>query len=452
MIYRHAAPRGAVLFTLVYLSGSSAAQMVPPSDELLLTGFTSASVDRYDAGDGTLLGELGPGGLAGVLGAAVGLDGRIYVCSETNDRIVRFDAASGAFVDNFIIDDPVTPVDESGGLDGPAAILFGRDGFAYVASFNTDSILRYDGETGAFDSVFVTTVPGNLNGPDAGMAFGPDGDLYVPSFFSNRVKRYDGVTGAYVGNLVAPPWADIDRPRTVVFPGDGFAYVASEGNDKVLKVDAATGQAVVEELIADDPGTPQDETGGLNGPTGLAFGPDGLIYVASLHTSSVLRYETDGTFVDEFVPSGLGGVQLPTFLAFRPAALNICSVAANSTGRPARIGAQGFTSIGADDFTLTATSTPPGVSGLFFYGDRSISVPFGDGIRCVGGPIFRLRVTQASDVGWASHALDFANPPRPAGQIQAGSTWYFQFWYRDPAGPLASGFNTSDSLEVVFGG
>ena len=87
-----------------------------------------------------------------------------------------------------------------------------------------------------------------------------------------------------------------------------------------------------------------------------------------------------------------------------------------------------------------------------FYGNQQLAVPFGDGVRCVGGSTFRLRVTQASAQGWASHDVDFAHPPRPAGQIQAGSTWYFQFWHRDPAGPLGSGFNTSDALEIQFGG
>ena len=31
-----------------------------------------------------------------------------------------------------------------------------------------------------------------------------------------------------------------------------------------------------------------------------------------------------------------------------------------------------------------------------------------------------------------------------------GVTWYFQLAYRDPGGPLGSGFNLSDALEVDF--
>ncbi|PYK19617.1 MAG: hypothetical protein DME55_04345, partial [Verrucomicrobia bacterium] len=37
---------------------------------------------------------------------------------------------------------------KSGGLNGPAGMAFGDDGFLYVASRNTKEILRYDSEDG----------------------------------------------------------------------------------------------------------------------------------------------------------------------------------------------------------------------------------------------------------------------------------------------------------------
>ena len=43
-----------------------------------------------------------------------------------------------------------------------------------------------------------------------------------------------------------------------------------------------------------------------------------------------------------------------------------------------------------------------------------------------------------------------AVPPDPAGKILPGSSWRFQFWYRDVNGPLGTGSNFSDALEVIF--
>jgi hypothetical protein len=47
--------------------------------------------------------------------------------------------------------------------------------------------------------------------------------------------------------------------------------------------------------------------------------------------------------------------------------------------------------------------------------------------------------------------VDFGSPPASTGPgaLTAGSTWYFQYWYRDP---LAGGanFNLSDALGGTF--
>jgi hypothetical protein len=130
-----------------------------------------------------------------------------------------------------------------------------------------------------------------------------------------------------------------------------------------------------------------------------------------------------------------------------------CTAVPNSLGTGAVIGASGSTNIANNDMTLTVTQAVPGKLGLFFYGAGQTSLPFGNGMLCVsngGKGTFRLDpALTISAGGTASHALNYGAPPSAAGQITAGSTWYFQFWYRDPAAGGA-GYNLSDALEATF--
>ena len=104
-------------------------------------------------------------------------------------------------------------------------------------------------------------------------------------------------------------------------------------------------------------------------------------------------------------------------------------------------------SIAANDFTLVANRVPRGQPGIFYYGSQTAQVPFGNGVRCVSGQIYRLPVV-FSQMGSLSYQIDF-NSLQGAGAITAGSSWNFQAWYRDPdAGGAA--FNLSNGYRAVF--
>lgn len=417
-------------------------------DELLVSSFQPANVQRYDAPSGTFELVYGASPLAGVLGTAIGPDGRVYVASESTNQILRYDV-DGSYFDAFVEDDPSTPGDETGGLAGPSGLAFGPDGSLYVGSFNSDNVLRYDGLDGTFLGVFVTAAAGGLNGPDAGMTFGPEGDLFVPSFWNHSVKRYDGGNGSPLGDFV--PFFDggLLNPRTVLFPGDGFAYVSSEGSDEVLRYVESTG-AFDSEFISDDPATPGDETGGLDAPTGMGVGPDGALWVASLNTNEVKRYDfSNGAYLDDPVPAGSGGLALPTYLLFRPRTRPTCSGLPNSTGEVATLVGDGSTSLTANRLTLRSHRGPAGRGAVLLLSTTAASIPFGDGVLCVGSPFFRTQAKVYDTHGVAEFTLDFTAPPI-AGMILPGSTWQAQVGFRDPGGPLGSGFNTSSGLEADF--
>lgn len=272
---------------------------------MLVSGYTSDNVHVYDSCNGNYLFDLDDTStLNGVQASTVGPDGNLYVVSEENDSVVRFNGDTGAFIDRFVWNDPMTPGDDTGGLDAPTGLTFGPDGHLYVCGFNSDNVIRYDGSSGNFMDVFVAAGSAGLNGPDAGMMFGPDGNLYVPGWFSNRVHRYDGTTGASTGTFIS----SIGRPRTMLFADGGASLlVTSWLNNRVERFNATTGAflGVFSNL-------------GANArPTGMAQGPDGNLYITSDSLNRVWQVDaTDGTVLGTFVSAGSGGLAGATYISF----------------------------------------------------------------------------------------------------------------------------------------
>lgn len=128
-----------------------------------------------------------------------------------------------------------------------------------------------------------------------------------------------------------------------------------------------------------------------------------------------------------------------------------CDVVPNSAGPGAQIRAAGIESVSDGTFTLISSGAIPNKIGLFFYGSNQINVPLGNGRLCIGGAV-RLNPPLVSDSnGTATLTLDFNTAPVGAGpnQINIGSTWSFQHWFRDTAAG-GSLFTLSDGVQVTF--
>lgn len=127
---------------------------------------------------------------------------------------------------------------------------------------------------------------------------------------------------------------------------------------------------------------------------------------------------------------------------------------ANSAGMGARLVVSGSASVAADDLRLTVVDMPPNKFGIIYKGSSQLAVPFGDGLRCVGNVGGRYPVRQANSCGTLVEGpgvvgISLLIHP-PAFQIQPGSTWNFQGWYRDPMGSCGAGFNLTNGAEIVF--
>jgi len=132
---------------------------------------------------------------------------------------------------------------------------------------------------------------------------------------------------------------------------------------------------------------------------------------------------------------------------------NYCASNVNSTGLACLMTSSGSPSLSQNTAVVGAANAVPGEPGIFYYGQNQAQLPFGDGFRCIAFPTFRLfPIAQAGLFGDTTFALDFETPPAAAGpgQITAGTTWNFQYWYRDPSLVGGAGFNLSDGQAMVF--
>lgn len=132
--------------------------------------------------------------------------------------------------------------------------------------------------------------------------------------------------------------------------------------------------------------------------------------------------------------------------------VNYCTSTTNSSGAAATISVDGSLSVTGTDTRLHAAGCPPHRVGLFIYGGDAVQMPFCNGYLCVSpySPgLFRIpQPVMIDSVGSAQASLDFAALPA-AGTIGAGSTWNFQFWFRDGAAGGARA-NLTDAARVTF--
>jgi sugar lactone lactonase YvrE len=165
-----------------------------------------------------------------------------------------------------------------------------------VGNTSGNDIVRVDTVSGTI-ATFIAAGSGGLTSPDD-ITYGPGGDIFVSSGTntSGAILRYDGLTGAFEGVFATSD--GLRRPYGHAFGPDGLLYVASFRSDEILRYDGTTGAFV--DVFASGTGT----ANGLNGPNDLHFGPDGKLYVTTqgsvaddageitfTQASQILRYD-----------------------------------------------------------------------------------------------------------------------------------------------------------------
>jgi DNA-binding beta-propeller fold protein YncE len=195
------------------------------------------AVLRYDGTTGAFLGQfVDSTHLTSPRGIIFGPDGNLYVSDGTGDtdgsgindgRIVRYNGVTGSFIDEFV------PISGNGGMSHPAGLVFGPSvgnpnklDLYVTNAFSNNSVLRFDGATGAFRGEFVAS--GSVGGPAAGRGVSdrrrPQGSRAIAAWRSSLL----GAPGAPGPLHLAPPRARMAGGRGPVRDVTGRGPAASE--------------------------------------------------------------------------------------------------------------------------------------------------------------------------------------------------------------------------------
>ena len=245
------------------------------TDELLVSGYWSNNVHRFNF-CGVELGTLDDRRrITGAQATAIGPDGLLYVASEDNGRILRYRIDTLEFVDTWF--DVREEPEALGGARRPLALTFGDDGDAYIGGFNSGIVVRV-GADRIIKRVYDVKAAG-LQGLDAGITFHPDGRLLVPGYDSNTVHAIDVDTA----DISLFAFSGLSNPRVIA---------VDEAHRRILVSNEGSGLIVA----FDYEGRRMDSDVPWNDVTGMAIDTNGDIFVTDANRDDIGRFASDGTF------------------------------------------------------------------------------------------------------------------------------------------------------------
>jgi DNA-binding beta-propeller fold protein YncE len=190
-----------------------------------------------------------------------------------------------------------------------------------VGSCYSKSILRYGGSSGGqFVRAFISAGVGGLDCAEGTMVVGPDGNVYIEVFSPARIHgdvslhndhviRVNPKTGQ--STVFVRPSPELNGPHGMAFGPDGNLYVSTRFTSTVFRYDGKTGELLSTFIPAG--------TGGLLDASSILFAADGNLLVASYSRNEILRFDgKTGEFLGVFVTAGSGGLSHPHAMVFGP--------------------------------------------------------------------------------------------------------------------------------------
>ena len=205
----------------------------------------------------------------------------VLISNLNSNRITRHNASTGAYIDDFATV-----------AGGPTRMQIRPDGFLYVLQWSAtdNNVLRYNLD-GTFEDEYTNTgVPRSI-----GMAWDDADNLYVSSFSQANVTQFDS-NGDEVGEFIDN--AELSGPTNLYIDGDGN-FLVFDWNDGNIERYNGTGGHI--DTFID----------GLGQVEGVDFLPNGNSLIGNGSTAEVKQYNTTGTFIENTVETGAGGLEQP---------------------------------------------------------------------------------------------------------------------------------------------
>jgi DNA-binding beta-propeller fold protein YncE len=215
-------------------------------------------------------------------------------------------------------------------LSAPHEVRFDSKANMLIAERDTNVIRRIDHRSGVVSILVGTGQPGY--GGDGGpaseaqlkqphsIALDRANNLYICDIQNNRVRRHDAATGiltTFAGNGdvkdtpdEAPLTAPLHGPRSIDIAPDGTMYLILREGNKVFAINPRT-QTLARiagtgaKGYGGDGGPARDAT--WNGPKGIAYAPDGSLYIADTENHVIRRVSLRDHTVSTVAGTGARG-------------------------------------------------------------------------------------------------------------------------------------------------
>ena len=268
-------------------------------------------------------------------GLTIGPDGALYICEIGNHVVRRLDlktkkltivAGTGKMG---YAGDGVAATQAL--LNEPYEVRFDKAGNMFFVEMKNNIVRRVDAKT-----KIISTIAGNGTAGFSGdggpavkaqfkqphsIQFDPEGNLLVCDIANNRIRRVNmktGIIDTYAGTGEKKPVTDgaplagtaLNGPRALDLDPMGNLYLALREGNAVYRIDPKEGKihhlaGTGEKGYTGDNGPAK--LAKLNGPKGIAWSPDGGVYIADTESHTIRRIDLKSGIITTAAGTGERG-------------------------------------------------------------------------------------------------------------------------------------------------